>query len=271
MKDYYQILEVAPQVSEEEIRRAYRRKAMAFHPDRNPGNPEAEARFKEVAEAYGVLSDPEKREQYDAARAYGTRQETAEERFRYSQEDIFRDLFRDPHFQRMARDLFREFQKAGLRSDRRFMDRMFFGGRGFFVAGFFFGPLGSGRMSRGQGRVPFHRPPVFEARTPPLVEGIRRLGRKIKGFLAGGDARSVPQKVGQGAALDLTYRIALKPQELREGTYVNVSVDRGGDRENLRVRIPPGTRPHTRLRLRNKGRTRHGATGHLILEVLAAE
>lgn len=267
MKDYYQILDVTPEASEEEIRKAYRKKAMAYHPDRNPGNPEAEARFKEVAEAYGVLSDAQKRKQYDAARAYGARQEAAGEHFQYSQEDIFRDLFRDPRFQRMARDLFREFQRAGLRSDRRFMDRMFFGGRGFFVAGFFFGPLGSGRPGRGPGRVPFHRPPAFEVRTPPLVEAIQRLGRKIKGFLKGEDPHTVPQEIEKGAALDLTYRISLKPRELREGTVVNVSVDREGSRENLRVRIPPGTRPRTRLRLRGKGRTHEGATGHLILEI----
>jgi len=272
MKDYYKILDVTPQASEEEIRKAYRRQAMACHPDRNPGNPEAEERFKEVAEAYGVLSDAEKRKQYDAAREYGARQEAAGDDFRYSQEDIFRDLFRDPRFQRMARDLFREFQRAGLRSDRRFMDRMFFGGRGFFVSGFFFfGPLGSGGMGRGPGRMSFHRPPAFEVRTPPLVEGIRRLGRKIAGFLKGEDVRPVPREVGAGTSLDLTYRISLKPQDLQKGTLVTVSVNRKGSRENLRVRIPPGTRPNTRLRLRGKGRTREGATGHLILEIQASE
>ncbi|MGD8387210.1 MAG: DnaJ domain-containing protein [Desulfobacteraceae bacterium] len=272
MKDYYQILDVSPQASEEEIRKAYRTQAMACHPDRNPGNPQAEERFKEVAEAYGVLSDAEKRKQYDAARAYGARQEAAGETFRYSQEDIFRDLFRDARFQRMARDLFREFQRAGLRSDRRFMNRMFFGGRGFFVAGFFFGPMGPGRMGpgrmgRGPGRMSFHRPPAFEVRPPPLVEAIQRLGRKIAGFLKGGDKRPVPREIGEGAGLDLTYRISLKPQDLRKGTSVTVAVNRQGSRENLRVRIPPGTRPNTRLRLRGKGRTREGATGNLILEI----
>ena len=60
MKDYYKILELPKDGSEEQIRKAYRRLALRYHPDRNPGDPGAEERFKEIAEAYGVLIDPEK-------------------------------------------------------------------------------------------------------------------------------------------------------------------------------------------------------------------
>jgi molecular chaperone DnaJ len=64
-KDYYEVLAVPRDASDEEIKKAYRRLAMKFHPDRNPDDPQAEARFKEAAEAYEVLRDPQKRAQYD--------------------------------------------------------------------------------------------------------------------------------------------------------------------------------------------------------------
>lgn len=64
-KDYYQILGVQPNATEEEIKRAYKRLAIKYHPDRNPGDAEAEARFKEAAQAYEVLHDPQKRSLYD--------------------------------------------------------------------------------------------------------------------------------------------------------------------------------------------------------------
>jgi molecular chaperone DnaJ len=64
-KDYYKILGVSRDATEEEIKRSYRKIAMQYHPDRNPGNKEAEEKFKIASEAYEVLSDPEKREIYD--------------------------------------------------------------------------------------------------------------------------------------------------------------------------------------------------------------
>ena len=64
-RDYYEVLGVGKQASEEEIKKAYRKIAIKYHPDRNPGDKEAEEKFKEAAEAYNVLHDPQKRQQYD--------------------------------------------------------------------------------------------------------------------------------------------------------------------------------------------------------------
>ncbi len=63
--DYYEILDVGQDASEKEIKKAYRKKAMQYHPDRNPDDPDAEQKFKQAAEAYDVLSDAQKRQRYD--------------------------------------------------------------------------------------------------------------------------------------------------------------------------------------------------------------
>ena len=61
MADYYQILEVERDTTDVEIKKAYRKLAIKYHPDRNPGDKEAERKFKEIAQAYEVLGNPEKR------------------------------------------------------------------------------------------------------------------------------------------------------------------------------------------------------------------
>jgi molecular chaperone DnaJ len=65
MKDYYKILGVEKNASQDEIKKAYRKSAMKYHPDRNPGDSASESKFKEITEAYDILSDPQKRSQHD--------------------------------------------------------------------------------------------------------------------------------------------------------------------------------------------------------------
>jgi molecular chaperone DnaJ len=88
-RDYYEVLGVEKSASPDEIKRAYRRLAIKYHPDKNPGDKEAEAKFKECAEAYEVLSDAEKRKQYDQFGHEGLRGAGMHDFSRMNVEDIF--------------------------------------------------------------------------------------------------------------------------------------------------------------------------------------
>jgi molecular chaperone DnaJ len=108
-RDYYEVLGVSKNASQDEIKDAYRKLAMQYHPDRNKA-PDAEEKFKEISEAYAVLSDDQKRRQYDTLGHAGFDQ-------RYSAEDIFRgadfeSIFRDIGFG--FGDLFRTFFGGGF-------------------------------------------------------------------------------------------------------------------------------------------------------------
>ncbi len=91
--DYYEVLELNRGCSQEEIKKAYRQMAMKYHPDRNPGDPDAEARFKEAAEAYEVLHDPDKRQRYDRFGHDGLRGGTGDfGGFDFDPFDVFREF-----------------------------------------------------------------------------------------------------------------------------------------------------------------------------------
>jgi len=97
-RDYYDVLSVARGASEEDIKKAYRKLAIQFHPDRNPGNKEAEESFKEVNEAYQVLSDAERRAQYDRyGHAAFQNPQSGGFGFEFTQgfEEVFSDIFGD--------------------------------------------------------------------------------------------------------------------------------------------------------------------------------
>ncbi len=85
-EDYYQVLGVDKKASADDIKKSYRKLALKWHPDKNPNNKSAEEKFKKISEAYAVLSDAKKREQYDQ---FGSADQFRQQ---YSQEDIFRDF-----------------------------------------------------------------------------------------------------------------------------------------------------------------------------------
>ncbi|ELP93431.1 DnaJ family protein, partial [Entamoeba invadens IP1] len=87
--DYYDTLGVSKNANDEDIKRAYKKLAMKYHPDKNPGNKQAEEKFKEVAEAYSVLSDHEKRRTYDLYGKDGLGGVTRE----YDANDVFQQFF----------------------------------------------------------------------------------------------------------------------------------------------------------------------------------
>ena len=125
-EDYYNILGVAKNATKDEIKKAFRKLALKYHPDQNKDNKAAEEKFKKINEAYAVLSDDEKRKQYDTFGAEGFSR-------RSTQEDIFRGF--------NIGDIFKEF---GLGS-------MFGGGRG----GSFFSDIFSGSQQRAHGNSNF--------------------------------------------------------------------------------------------------------------------
>lgn len=134
--DYYELLGVAKTSSPSDIKKAYRKLALKYHPDKNKGEKKSETKFKEINEAYAVLSDPEKKKQYDL---YGS----ADFHQRYTQEDIFRGFD--------LNDVLRQFGFSGANQSAHFRSGVG-GGNGF--ASFFnqaqAGGCGGGCQSAGE-------------------------------------------------------------------------------------------------------------------------
>ncbi len=260
MKDYYQILGVPENARPEDIKRAFRRLAFKYHPDTNPGREkQAEERFKEINEAYGVLGDEEKRRQYDLARKgqlAGAGYDRGYGGFSYSQQDIFRDIFSN---RAMMDELNRMFAQAGLRFDPDFLNRTFFSGNGFIFQVFTY-PGASGWAARQDYRYPSrYRPGLIERW---LIKIATKIGRFVLKTLFG-------FPVGSSATADLDHHVTfeLSPSEAAAGGEKLVTYKRDGQVKRLVVRIPAGVKPGTKIRLKGMGKTAGGKAGNLYLHV----
>ncbi|NOR26239.1 MAG: DnaJ domain-containing protein [Desulforhopalus sp.] len=268
MKDYYKILGVTKTADEEDLRKNYRKLAMQYHPDRNPDDPAAEEKFKEVAEAYGVLTDPVKRREYDACRASGkpfsSGQTGGGEGFTYSQEDILKDLFKDPRFQQMFHGVLREFQRSGFRHSSQFIKKSFFGGKGgIFVGGIFLiGSLARPLLTGAARKSLSGKSSLLKS----VGNAVGSMLSKGKGETAQGSRKSTPHP--HSIDIDTTYHTPLTDSELQHGKTIRVLVYGTDGEQTLKVVIPPGSKDGQKLRIRGKGRPGPLGRGNLYLHLV---
>jgi curved DNA-binding protein CbpA len=257
--DYYARLGLTPGAGEEAIRRAYRRLALRWHPDRNPKDPQAGERFKEISEAYAVLIDPVKRQAYDRTRRSGASSE-----FRPSREDLFRDLFADPRASLIFEELARELARLGVSVTRGDFQQTLFGGRAVIGGSVFvitpLTPLRlfvrlAGAALRGAARA--HDPAPAQT-SRGILAGLARAGRWLLGTPRGED---------------LVLRLPLTAAEAERGGKKRVQLVGATGNEDVLVTIPPHVRPGTRLRLRGKGRVaanRARGDAYLVVEIASS-
>jgi DnaJ-class molecular chaperone len=252
MKEYYKILGISENASQHSIKGAFRKLAFKHHPDTNPGNEkQAEARFKEINEAYAVLGDKNKRQQYDYARknpfagtGYGG--------FQYSQQDIFQGIFANQAF---VNELNRMFSQAGLRFDSDFVNQVFSGGRGS-VFRFYTQP-----GNRGVAYQQYS--PGFSTRKQNWLE--RLLSRAAARF-----SRFMLKKllgIVYTPNLDMHIELGLTAEEIAAGGEKEVSYKRGSRRKKLILKIPLAARTGTKIRLKGMGLKKDKKAGDLYLHI----
>lgn len=267
-KDYYKILGVSKSASEKEIKKTYRKQALKYHPDRNKGDKGAEEKFKDVSEAYAVLSDSEKKKQYDMFGADGFNR-------RFSQEDIFRDVD--------LGSIFKEFGFGGGGRGQNIFSHIFGGGSGqtqFRGGGSPYGSQGSPQPRKGQDLI-------YEL--PITLEEAATTSTKVISYQVGVQQNNISVKVPAGIFTGKKLRLKGKGQPSPYGgpngdLYIQVKVidhplfQRDGDdlilkreikfseavigteievetidKKILRVKIKPGTQNNAKFRLKGYG------------------
>ena len=263
-RDYYEVLGLKKGASVEELKKAYRKLAVKYHPDKNQGDKQAEERFKEINEAYAVLSDPKKKEQFDQFGSNNFHQ-------RFSQEDIFKgfdvgDMFKD---QGMGTDdIFSRIFGDAMRRHR--------------------GGAGAGRMGvkgedfsmeiqvtfrdaydGGEKRVAFMRDGVREELSVKIPAGIesgaklRVPGRGAAGRMGGGAGDLFltvtvgPDPVFQREGADIVLPHEVRFTEAALGGSIDVPTMDG----TKRIKIPAGIQSGTKVRLKGLGFPHGGAQG----------
>lgn len=304
MKDYYKLLGIDKKASAAEIKKAFRTLAKKHHPDVNKSDAKAEKRFKEINEAYAVLSDPEKRQQYDQFGAEGFRQ-------RYTQEDIFRgsDIFS------VLNDLFggRGGSRGGGGGFESMFGGMFGGGRPGGAAGGSppgFNPFAGGGPSAGGfggfGGQPGPQPgQSYETELTVTLEeafagGRRRLSLQAQGGQTINVDVAIPRGIKEGQKMRLAGKGAPSPNggppgdlllTLKISPHARFRLDGsdlfteapvplstlalGGDvevvtlaGEKRTLKLKAGTQSGARLRIRGAGMSRaKGAGGDLYVTV----
>lgn len=279
-EDYYQLLGVKKDASKEDIKKAYRKLAMKYHPDHTKGDKAAEEKFKKISEAYAVLSDKKKRKEYDTFGAEGFQK-------RFTQEDIFRgfdfgDIFREFGF---GGDFFSGRSRGGS-------TRFNFGGGGPF------GSQAGHQQARTKGADLVYELPLtlkevatgtsktislqhqgysekVTVKVPNgLISGkkLRLAGKGSPSPLGGpaGDlfiqAKMLNDPVYQTDKYDLHMNYELKLSELILGTSISVPTL---DDKQLNLKIPPGTKPGTKMRMSGHGlpHMKGGKKGDLYLKI----
>ena len=303
-KDFYQVLGVSKDASAEDIKKAYRKKAKKLHPDRNPGDKQAEEQFKQVGEAYSVLNDPEERQKYDAIRAMGS----GGARFAAGPggpggaggagfDDIFSAMFGGGQggFSGARGGGPGGFNPAGGGPEPDLDDllRMFGQQGGAPGGGFGFGGGHGPRPSAGQDidartRISFRQAALgtevrlsvdgrtVTARIPAGVHDGQRIRLRGKGRPGHGggpagdlmltlDVDEHPVWSADGADLRITVPVSFDEAVL--GTTLTVPLLDGG---TVKVKVPAGTPAGRTLRVRGKGLVTTKRTGDLLVTVQVA-